>query len=113
MPTAQKCCKKQCRIKIFVWSDEKMHSCPQANQNTQFAKKTSKITKNDSFEEMPTAPKCCKKQYEIKIFAVRDQNMTKNNNHAPDANHDKGLTKTPKHSKKNTFLTNADVAKVL
>ena len=112
MPTAQKCCKKQCRIKIFVWSDEKMHSCPQANQNTQFAKKTSKITKNDSFEEVPTAPKCCKKQYEIKIFFSHDQHVTKNVPHARRANHDKELTKTAKNSKK-TFSRNAHGAEVL
>ena len=30
------------------------------------------------FRKVPTAQKCVKKQYEIKIFVVRDQNMTKN-----------------------------------
>ena len=33
--------------------------------------------KKTPFREVPTAQKCCKKQYEIKIFVVRDQNMTK------------------------------------
>ena len=28
------------------------------------------------FSEVPGAQKCCKKQYEIKIFVVRDQKMT-------------------------------------
>ena len=45
LPTAQKCCKKQYKIKIFVWGDEKVHSCPQANQNTKFAKQNQKKTK--------------------------------------------------------------------
>ena len=47
-----------------------------------------------TFREVPTAQKCCKKSYEIKIFFVRDENMTKKDTHAPDANHDKGLAKT-------------------
>ena len=50
--------------------------------------------KKTPFREVPTAQKCCKKQYEIKIFVVRDQNMTKKDTYAPDANHDKGLAKT-------------------
>ena len=45
LPTAQKCCKKQYKIKIFVWGDEKVHSCPQANQNTKFAKQNQKKLK--------------------------------------------------------------------
>ena len=52
---------------------------------------------------MPTAQKCCKKQYEIKIFVLHDQNMTKNVTHAPRANHDKGLTKTAKNDQKTHF----------
>ena len=62
---------------------------------------------------MPTPPKCGKKQYEIKIFAVRDQHMTKNVTHARRANHDKGLTKTAKNNGKNTFSKIAHSAKVL
>ena len=65
------------------------------------------------FRQVPTAQNCCKKQYKIKIFAVRDQNMTKNNTHAQDANHEKGLTKTSKNNKKNTFSKIAHRAKVL
>ncbi len=57
-------------------------------------RKSEKCQKMTPFREVPTAQKCGKKQYEIKIFVVRDQNMTKQNTHAPDANHDKGLAKT-------------------
>ena len=45
LPTAQKCCKKQYKIQILVWGDEKVHSCPQANQNTKFAKQNQKKNK--------------------------------------------------------------------
>ena len=62
------------------------------------------MSNNRPFREVPTAQKCCKKQWEIKIFLLHDQNMTKNNTHAQDANHDKGLTKTAKnHKKKHIF----------
>ena len=47
------------------------------------------------------------------IFLLHDQNMTKNNTHAQDANHDKGLTKTAKNDQKNTFSKIAHSAKVL
>ena len=50
---------------------------------------------------MPTAPKCCKKHWEIKIFFSHDQNMTKNVPHAGRANRDQELTKTAKKQKKN------------
>ena len=46
------------------------------------------------------------------IFLLHDQNMTKNNTHAQDANHDNGLTKTSKNDKKNTFSKIAHRAKV-
>ena len=36
-----------------------------------------KKVKKTLFRQLPTAQKSCKKQYEIKIFVVRDQNMTK------------------------------------
>ena len=52
---------------------------------------------------MPTAPKCCKKHYEIKIFFSHDQNMTKNVPHAGRANHDQELTKTAKKHKQKHF----------
>ena len=52
---------------------------------------------------MPTAPKCCKKHYEIKIFFSHDQNMTKNVPHARRANHDQELTKTAKKHKQKHF----------
>ena len=71
------------------------------------------MSSNRPFREVPTAQKCCKKQWEIKIFLLHDQNMTKNVTHAPRANYDKGLTKTAKNDKKNTISTNADGAKVL
>ena len=35
-----------------------------------------KKSKKTVFPEVPTAQKCRKKQYEIKIFVVRDQKMT-------------------------------------
>ena len=53
---------------------------------------------------MPTAPKCCKKQYEIKIFFSHDQHVTKNVAHTKRGNHDKELTKTTKRSKRKPFL---------
>ena len=44
VPTAQKCCKKQYEINIFVWRDQKetvMHECnPRNDPNLEFAKKT-------------------------------------------------------------------------
>ena len=48
---------------------------------------------------MPTTQKYYKKQYEINIFLLHDQNMTKNNPHAQDAYQDKGLTKNSKNDK--------------
>ena len=101
MPTAQNCCKKQYEIKIFLSHDQNMTKnmthAPDANHDKRLTKTAKNATKNSLFPRMPTAPKCCKKQYEIKIFLLHDQNMTKNVTHAPRANHDKGLTKTTKN----------------
>ena len=94
-----------------------MHSCkrykPDANHDKGLAKTAKKGRKKTPIRQRPTAPKCCKKPYEIKIFVLHDQNMTKNMTHAPDANHDEGLTKTAKNDKKNTFSKIAHSAKVL
>ena len=46
--------------------------------------------KNTLFRDVPTAQKCCKKQYEIKIFVLSDQKSTL----APDASPHKLVEKT-------------------
>ena len=74
-------------------------------------RKLQKNTKNNPFEEVPTAPKCCKKHYEIKIFFSHDQNMTKNVPHAGRANHDQELTKTAKKHKQKHFQSMPTAAK--
>ena len=38
-------------------------------------RESEKVKKKTVFPEVPTAQKCCKKQYEIKIFVVREQEM--------------------------------------
>ena len=100
MPAAQNGCKKQCEIKIFLSQDQNMTknmtNAPDANHDKRLTKTAKNGNKKTPFRRVPTAPKCCKKQYEIKIFVLPDQNMTKNVTHAPRANHDKGLTKTAK-----------------
>ena len=50
---------------------------PDANHEKGLAKTAEKGQTKTMFRQLPTAQKSCKKQYEIKIFVVRDQNMTK------------------------------------
>ncbi len=64
--------------------------------------------KKTPFREVPTAQNCRKKQFEIKILVVHDQNMTK-----PDANHDRGLAKTIKKNQENNVSTSAHGSKIL
>ena len=59
--------------------------------------------KKTPFREVPTAQKCCKKQYEIKIFVVRDQNMTKKTPTRQMLITIKDLQKQLKKVKKNRF----------
>ena len=49
-----------------------------------------KKVKKTMFRQLPTAQKCCKKQYRIKIFVLSDQKCT----HAPNANPHKLVEKT-------------------
>ncbi len=86
---------------------------PHAHQDIRFTKKLKDTLKKTPFRRVPTAQKCSKKQYEIEIFVLHDQNLTKNNTHAPDANHDKGLAKTAENGRKNTVSTAAHGSKML
>ncbi len=78
MPTAQNCLKKQYEIKIFLSHDQNMTknmtNAPNANHDKRLTK-TAKNGKKTPLQGMPTAQKCCKKQYRIKIFVLSDQKM--------------------------------------
>ena len=52
------------------------------------------VYKRHVFERCPQLKNAVKNSTKSKIFVVRDQNMTKKDTYAPDANHDKGLAKT-------------------
>ena len=52
--------------------DEKISLC----EGLFRVQESEKVSKIQFFPEMPTARKCCKKQYEINIFVVRDPKTT-------------------------------------
>ena len=100
VPTAQKCCKKQYGINIFVLNAWKKHSrieCkPHAHRDIKSTTKTEKCIKKTPFREVPTAPKCCKKQYEIKIFVLSDWKKHSRIKYKPHARQDIKFTKKTK-----------------
>ena len=78
MPTAQKCCKKQYEIKIFVVRDQNMTKKTPTRQmliTIKDLQKQLKKVKTKMFRQLPTAQKSSKKPYEIKIFVLSDQKM--------------------------------------
>ena len=46
---------------------------PDANHDKGIADTTQKGLKNTPLQQRPTAKKCCKKKYEIKILVFKDQ----------------------------------------
>ena len=98
VPTAPKCFQKQREIKILVSNHPNTSHVGAKMQHLQ--KKHTKIQKRSPFQQVPKSQNCYKKQYEVKIFVVHDQRRTKNQTHAPNGNHEKGLTKTTNKSKK-------------
>ena len=78
-----------------------------------FAKKAEKGLKKTPFREVPTAQKCCKKQYEIKIFVLHEQNMTKKTPTRQMLITIKDLQKQLKKVKQKTVSTAAHGSKIL
>ena len=72
-----------------------------------------KPSKNGATLSGATVQKCCKKQYEIKIFVVRDQNMTKKTPTRQMLITIKDLQKQLIKVKKNTVSTAAHGSKIL
>ena len=77
LPTAEKSCKKQYEINIFVVRDQNMTTKTPTRQMLITIKDLQKQLKKvrKTFRQLPTAQKSGEKQYEIKIFVVSDQKI--------------------------------------